>query len=81
MGEYLWLANLSIVLMAITGICFLYQTVYLLLPYFFKKKKDKTPEETEQCKKFFNNAVAFEKRVDDEIKRVQTIMEERTKNE
>lgn len=46
-----------------------------------KKKKDKTPEETEQCKKFFNNSVALEKRVDDEIKRVQTIMEERTQNE
>lgn len=35
----------------------------------------------QKCKKFFNNSVAFEKRVDDEIKRVQTIMEERTKNE
>lgn len=58
-----------------------YNLVVLMIAIRLKKKKDKTPEETEQCKKFFNNAVAFEKRVDDEIKRVQTIMEERTKNE
>ena len=43
MGEYLWLANVSFVLVVITGLCFLYQTVYLILPYFFKKKKSDTP--------------------------------------
>jgi len=46
-----------------------------------KKKKDKTPQEFEECKKYLDNSVAFEKRVDDEISRVQAIMNRRAANE
>lgn len=50
---------------------------------FFKlnKKKNKTAEEVAECKKYLENSVAFEKQVDDEISRVQAIMDRRAANE